>query len=134
MIELDQSSKAYTSIKNLLRTTSMLSPLCCSSSWEDIPLKDPLVKQAAWAYLQPMASTAGEDCGGGGFFGIFRRGMDNRSPVECGCLAWLNEIVVKGFLELLSGKKRIECLPDDDEEENENFAGRGDYDDGEKAD
>ncbi|CAL1372878.1 unnamed protein product [Linum trigynum] len=136
MIELDQSSKEYTSFKNLLRTASMLSPVGRNSSWEDIPLKDPIVKQAAWAYLQPMTPSAGEDYPGGGIFGIFRRAKDNKSRFsshqgECGCLAWLNEVVVKGVLQLLSGKKRMEFLP---EEEKENTVGRGYCGDGEKAD
>ncbi|KAI3446288.1 hypothetical protein Pfo_002953 [Paulownia fortunei] len=55
-------SMSYTSLKDLLPASppqSTMSPT--SSSWREIPIKDPLLQHAAWAYLQPMAEARDED-------------------------------------------------------------------------
>ncbi|KAG6403650.1 hypothetical protein SASPL_135878 [Salvia splendens] len=41
----------YTSLKDLMPE---FPPSSASDSWREIPIKDPLVQHAAWAYLQPM--------------------------------------------------------------------------------
>ncbi|KAL8142532.1 hypothetical protein V2J09_015564 [Rumex salicifolius] len=100
----------YISLRDIIATTSSAttglatppmpeSPSSRKSSWDDIPIKNPLVKHAALAYLQPM-STPEE--------------IDNRSwiertreilrrccftadreddDVEVGCLGLLNGVV-----------------------------------------
>ncbi|KAL1541183.1 hypothetical protein AAHA92_25437 [Salvia divinorum] len=47
----------YTSLKDLMPESppSSASPACLhGDSWREIPIKDPLLQHAAWAYLQPM--------------------------------------------------------------------------------
>lgn len=49
---------SYTSLKDILPASpsSIGSPVTIRmDSWKEIPIKDPLVQHAAWAYLQPMA-------------------------------------------------------------------------------
>ncbi|KAL2485570.1 Transcription repressor [Abeliophyllum distichum] len=48
--DFDDSSPKYTSLKEILATSNPR--LTCSCI--DIPIRNPLVKQAAWFYLQPM--------------------------------------------------------------------------------
>ncbi|KAI3804041.1 hypothetical protein L1987_32209 [Smallanthus sonchifolius] len=61
MISVDSLS-SYTSLKDILRATSPPSPVDSLmkfkriDSWREIPIKDPLLQHAAWAYLQPMSS------------------------------------------------------------------------------
>lgn len=62
MIAMD-SLTSYTSLKDILRSNSP-PPVAVDSptkfkridSWKEIPIKDPLLQHAAWAYLQPMTS------------------------------------------------------------------------------
>lgn len=47
----------YTSLKDLMPESppSPASPAFCrGDSWREIPIRDPLLQHAAWAYLQPM--------------------------------------------------------------------------------
>ncbi|GFP89072.1 hypothetical protein PHJA_001050900 [Phtheirospermum japonicum] len=55
-------SISYTTLKDLMPSSpsSTASPTS-GSSWKEIPIKDPLVQHAAWAYLQPMAEARDED-------------------------------------------------------------------------
>lgn len=52
----------YTSLKDLLQTSPPPSSIIMSpnntrkDSWREIPIKDPLLQHAAWAYLQPMST------------------------------------------------------------------------------
>ncbi|CAK9180979.1 unnamed protein product [Ilex paraguariensis] len=43
----------YTSLRDLLPCL-MQATTSRKGSWREIPIKDPLVQHAAWAYLQPM--------------------------------------------------------------------------------
>lgn len=54
-------SMSYTSLKDLLPSSPPSTASPTSSSWREIPIKDPLVQHAAWAYLQPMAEARDED-------------------------------------------------------------------------
>uniref|UniRef100_A0A7N0V4U3 Uncharacterized protein n=1 Tax=Kalanchoe fedtschenkoi TaxID=63787 RepID=A0A7N0V4U3_KALFE len=64
-VDLDLISlnfQSYTSLKDILPTTSLVnSPTTAGSPSSaapyDIPIRNRLVKQAAWAYLQPMAAS-----------------------------------------------------------------------------
>ncbi|KAJ9181318.1 hypothetical protein P3X46_009458 [Hevea brasiliensis] len=55
-----KSSLSYTSLKDILPSTAVNSPTgaasACGSACE-ISIRNRLVKQAAWAYLQPMSSS-----------------------------------------------------------------------------
>uniref|UniRef100_A0A3Q7EUD6 Uncharacterized protein n=1 Tax=Solanum lycopersicum TaxID=4081 RepID=A0A3Q7EUD6_SOLLC len=63
MVSMD--SLTYTSLKDLLPESP---PSICSptygrkDSWREIPMKDPLLQQAAWAYLQPTAVVEVDQC------------------------------------------------------------------------
>ncbi|KAL6997981.1 hypothetical protein U1Q18_008105 [Sarracenia purpurea var. burkii] len=58
---------SYTSLKDLLPSTGVQSPTApapaCGQTGYEISIRNRLVKQAAWAYLQPM-STSPESSGG----------------------------------------------------------------------
>ncbi|KAB1203849.1 hypothetical protein CJ030_MR8G027686 [Morella rubra] len=59
-----KSSLDYTSLKDLLPSSSgaaMGSPTATNSGYE-ISIRNRLVKQAAWAYLQPMSSSPSSSC------------------------------------------------------------------------
>ncbi|GAV79257.1 hypothetical protein CFOL_v3_22722, partial [Cephalotus follicularis] len=80
----------YTSLKDLLPASppSIMSPTH-NSSWNEIPIKNPLVKQAALAYLQPMSTPP--EVGDKGLFGRLRGWCFS----ECGCIGWLNDVVLR---------------------------------------
>lgn len=79
-----QSDQSYTSLRDLLPANEISNR---KDSWREIPIKEPLLQQAAWAYLRP-AMTAARDsdarcCGEG-----LRDGL-------CGCFGgWFNGVVV----------------------------------------
>ncbi|KAF5195201.1 Copii coat assembly protein sec16 protein [Thalictrum thalictroides] len=54
-------SLAYTSLRDILPSLSAVqSPTGCNTqSMYEIPIRNHLVKQAAWAYLQPMSASPG---------------------------------------------------------------------------
>ncbi|XP_062006336.1 uncharacterized protein LOC133723505 [Rosa rugosa] len=59
-----KSSESYTSLKDLLPSSSFAAvqsptPNSATNSGYEISIRNRLVKQAAWAYLQPMSSTCG---------------------------------------------------------------------------
>ncbi|KAI3499304.1 hypothetical protein L1887_35099 [Cichorium endivia] len=66
MVPID-SLTSYTSLKDILRSSSTPSPVDSPTgfkridSWREIPIKDPLLQHAAWAYLQPMSSEPDSD-------------------------------------------------------------------------
>lgn len=47
---------SYTSLKDLLPSMAVNSPTASSAAGSDLGIRNRLVKQAAWAYLQPSAS------------------------------------------------------------------------------
>ncbi|CAK7329449.1 unnamed protein product [Dovyalis caffra] len=97
---------AYTSLRDLLPASSssgLLSPTRKSSSRREISFKNPLVKHAARAYLQPMSTPDVDDKG------FFQRLKD-----QCGCIEWLNDIVIKPLRFRFS---RAEEMSDDGEED-----------------
>ncbi|KAL6963672.1 hypothetical protein U1Q18_034679 [Sarracenia purpurea var. burkii] len=54
----------YTSLKDILPASPPMpiSPLYDrKDSWREIPIKDPLLQHAAWAYLQPMSTAQESD-------------------------------------------------------------------------
>ncbi|KAF7142580.1 hypothetical protein RHSIM_Rhsim05G0052900 [Rhododendron simsii] len=80
----------YTSLRDLLPASppgSILWPTYNDrkDSWREIPIKDPLLQHAAWAYLRPMTAVRGDEDRGllgkladgcGGFFGCFGGFLD----------------------------------------------------------
>ncbi|XVF00839.1 hypothetical protein REPUB_Repub04eG0036800 [Reevesia pubescens] len=87
-------SVSYTSLKDLLPTSplSITSPTH-NSSWHEIPIKNPLVKHAAWAYLQPMSSPP--EVGEKVLFGK----LNEMCCGQCGCVLWLYDIVLRNIKE-----------------------------------
>ncbi|CAN0845764.1 hypothetical protein LINGRAHAP2_LOCUS4195 [Linum grandiflorum] len=97
------------------------------STLHDIPLKDPIVRQAAWAYLQPAGGTF-EDCDGAGMKEVFRQLRDKCAAraEKCGCLEWINDVAFEGVLRLLfPKKKRIDFCTEEEEEQEEEKDGDG---------
>ncbi|GMJ12684.1 hypothetical protein HRI_004937600 [Hibiscus trionum] len=101
-------SVSYTSLKDLMPASSsssssppaaIASPKLHNSSWHEIPIKNPLVKQAAMAYLQPVGSppVAGEK-------GLFEK-VKERCCGECGCVSWLYDVVWRKVKEAFSDKR-----------------------------
>ncbi|KAK9001521.1 hypothetical protein V6N11_083303 [Hibiscus sabdariffa] len=95
-------SGSYISLRDLLPPGSS-SPMIGSpttsatannSSWHEIPIKNPLVKHAALAYLQPVGSppAAGEK----GLLGIVKE----RCCRECGCVLWIFDVVFRKVKEV----------------------------------
>ncbi|KAG8368056.1 hypothetical protein BUALT_Bualt15G0005700 [Buddleja alternifolia] len=77
-------NKSYTSLKDLISESppAMASPT--NTSWREIPLKDPLVQHAAWAYLQPMAEARVDD-------GRWWRRLEEKC---CGMFSCFNDVVL----------------------------------------
>ncbi|XVE48814.1 hypothetical protein DITRI_Ditri01bG0032500 [Diplodiscus trichospermus] len=100
-------SVSYTSLKDLLPTSppAITSPTH-NSSWYEIPIKNPLVKHAALAYLQPMSSPP--EVGEKGLFGRIKE----KCCGECGCFMWLYDVVWKNVKEAFSERREEEF--DDD--------------------
>ncbi|KAE8716846.1 Amino acid permease family protein [Hibiscus syriacus] len=102
-------SVSYTSLKDLMPSSSssasppsvaaIASPKVHNSSWHEIPIKNPLVKQAALAYLQPVGSppVAGEK-------GLFEK-VKERCCGDCGCVSWLYDVVWRKVKEAFSDRR-----------------------------
>ncbi|KAM6571351.1 hypothetical protein CsatA_015431 [Cannabis sativa] len=89
------SSQPYTSLKDLLpfspSAVGINSPTAVSSGYE-ISIRNRLVKQAAWAYLQPMSSSPSSN--GSHFLGrIWVRLAAVHNPVTA-CLGFFRRVVV----------------------------------------
>ncbi|KDP33288.1 hypothetical protein JCGZ_13075 [Jatropha curcas] len=97
-------SVTYTSLKDLLPASppTISSPTQHNSSWNEIPIKNPLVKQAALAYLQPMSSPP--EIGDKGLFGRLR----DACYVECGCFEWFNDVVLMGITEIFGKEEKVD--------------------------
>ncbi|KAK9987661.1 hypothetical protein SO802_027900 [Lithocarpus litseifolius] len=132
-------SVTYTSLKDLLPSTSSassppsaISPammMMINSSWYDeIPIKNPLVKHAALAYLQPM-STPRE---------VRRKGIFGRLKDKCtcccgccgaadgdgffGCFSWINDVVFARVKDVFFWERRrgvvvVEEYDEEDEDD-----------------
>ncbi|KAF5751035.1 hypothetical protein HS088_TW02G00045 [Tripterygium wilfordii] len=112
----------YTSLKDLLPASppAITSPTAYNSSWHEIPIKNPLLKHAAWAYLQPMSTaTETEERG---FWGKLKE----KCCGECGCVGWLKDVILKVFREVFW--ERGGEIEEEEEEEDD------DDDDHEKVD
>ncbi|KAF7841328.1 uncharacterized protein G2W53_003626 [Senna tora] len=112
----------YTSLRDILPeqpsplpAPPIASPAKSSGSWNnEIPIKNPLVKQAALAYLQPMASPA--EVGDKSVFDMVKEKCFCGEGGEWECFRWLNDVVferIVKFLVRLCEGRRI------DEEEDE---------------
>lgn len=95
-------SLAYTSLKDILPSTSAAqSPTAAGSasgSCYEISIRNRLVKQAAWAYLQPMSASPGSS--GGGFFDRLFPGfsMDCFGYRVSTCLGFINRRVFSAIV------------------------------------
>ncbi|RWR83635.1 hypothetical protein CKAN_01239500 [Cinnamomum micranthum f. kanehirae] len=56
---------SYTSLKDILPTSPGIQSPTASQICQEISIRNRLVKQAAWAYLQPMASSPGSSSSSG---------------------------------------------------------------------
>ncbi|CAA0822527.1 Unknown protein [Striga hermonthica] len=69
LLSIKPASHSYTSIRDLLPAAAVNSPkpgpALMTPPGSDICIRNRLVKQAAWAYLQPMSTSPGSS--GGGF-------------------------------------------------------------------
>ncbi|KAL9141726.1 hypothetical protein ABFS82_14G123000 [Erythranthe guttata] len=92
MIALE-SSISYTSLKDLM-PPSTSSP---TGSWREIPIKDPLLQHAAWAYLRPVAADRGDD----------GRWWRRFAEKFCGLFVCLNGVVLMVFEGVFSGHVMI---------------------------
>ncbi|KAI4297804.1 hypothetical protein L6164_037669 [Bauhinia variegata] len=101
----------YTSLRDIMPDPpphAMIVSPANNSSWYEIPIKNPLVKQAALAYLQPMLTPP--EVGNKGLFGKLKeKCLCGRE--ELGCLCWLSDVVLKtmnGFFRRCCGGRCIE--------------------------
>ena len=116
-------SIGYTSLKDLLPSSSsspaVMSPTP-SSSWYEIPIKNPLVKHAAMAYLQPMSSPP--EIGNKGLLAKLKEKCFCGGGV-CGCFGWINDVVLGTVREVFgSFWERRGAWSDEDEDEDEDDA------------
>ncbi|KAK8505844.1 hypothetical protein V6N13_080667 [Hibiscus sabdariffa] len=92
-------SGSYTSLRDLLPSSPVIgspttSTSANNSSWHEIPIKNPLVKHAALAYLQPVGSPAAA-----GEKGLLGR-VKERCCRECGCVLWIFDVVFRKVKEV----------------------------------
>uniref|UniRef100_A0A5B7CBD8 Uncharacterized protein n=1 Tax=Davidia involucrata TaxID=16924 RepID=A0A5B7CBD8_DAVIN len=109
-------SLTYTSLKDLLPAASppsIMSPTYYNrrDSWREIPIKDPLVKHAAWAYLQPMTTPPEADG---------RSCFSKLKDKCCGCFGgFFNDVVLTAIKSLFAeeGGSDNENEEDDDDDD-----------------
>ena len=86
-------SLSYTSLKDLLPSTSVVqSPTAAGAaagSCHEISIRNHLVKQAAWAYLQPMSASPGS------LPGFSTECLRNR---VCTCLGFINSRIISAII------------------------------------
>ncbi|KAI3441189.1 uncharacterized protein J3R85_002433 [Psidium guajava] len=109
-------SVTYTSLRDLL-PASPPPPSGASatnnSSWYEIPIKNPLVKHAALAYLQPMSSPPE----------VGEKGLLGKLKDSCGCFCWLGDILSRVLREVFGSfhcdedRGWFEYIEDDEEDE-----------------
>ena len=131
-------SVTYTSLKDLLPPSSSsssppsnISPammMMINSSWYDeIPIKNPLVKHAALAYLQPMS--APREVRRKGIFGRLKDkctccgggGADGCGGEFFGCFSWINDVVFARVKDMFFWERRrsVVVVEEDYDEEDE---------------
>ncbi|XP_028797551.1 uncharacterized protein LOC114753036 [Neltuma alba] len=90
-----------------------------NSSWNEIPIKNPLVKQAALAYLQ--ATPTPTDVASKGLFHVLNDRCFCGDRGGSACFDWLNGVVLKAiaefFVRLCELRRRDDSEDADDEEE-----------------
>ncbi|KAK9944213.1 hypothetical protein M0R45_009791 [Rubus argutus] len=108
----------YTSLKDLLPASppTIASPTH-NSSWYEVPIKNPLVKHAALAYLQPMSTPP--EVGGKGLFRTIRDKC--RCADGVGCLDWFRDVVFKSVRDAFGGGQREEEDDDDDDDDDDEY-------------
>ncbi|GMN38224.1 hypothetical protein TIFTF001_007456 [Ficus carica] len=127
MTAVQSSSVEYTSLKDILPSASAsASPAAVamsptpSSSWHEIPIRNPLVKHAAMAYLQPMSTPTTSFGDKGGLLGKLKA-MCFCHGGEYGCVGWLYDVVWRTvkevFGELVLDRRRDSEEEDEDEED-----------------
>lgn len=112
-------SVKYTSLRDILPdpplSTAITSPVN-NSSWHEIPIKNPLLKQAALAYLQPMSTPP--EMGKKGLFDKLKEKCSCGGR-EMGCLEWLSGVVWKTIKQLFIGFREIGGVVDENSEDDE---------------
>lgn len=108
----------YTSLKDLLPASppTIMSPTQ-NSSWHEIPIKNPLVKHAALAYLQPMSTPP--EVGDKGLLRMLREKCLCGGENGLGCFAWLGDVVLSGVRDVFGGVCRNGCEIGDEEDEDD---------------
>ncbi|KAE8657781.1 hypothetical protein F3Y22_tig00116982pilonHSYRG00055 [Hibiscus syriacus] len=96
LISLKASSASYTSLKDILPSpvVAINSPTAAGSaanSGYEILIRNRLVKQAAWAYLQPMSATP--DSSGNHLFRQLWLRFSSQNPISS-CLRFFNHKLV----------------------------------------
>lgn len=84
----------YTSLRDVLPPAQRAAsppPYSRRQSWEEIPIKNPLVQKGAWAYLRPMS--AAPERGRRGLWAALKDKC--RLENEVGCVAFLNAVVLR---------------------------------------
>ncbi|OVA15965.1 hypothetical protein BVC80_1823g20 [Macleaya cordata] len=98
-------SITYTSLRDMLPP-----PLSTGQSFHEIPIKNRLVKQAAWAYLQPMSNSPESD--------EHDRCLGNCVENQInGCFVFIKENVLRAFRGLFRGIFRQVHDNDDDQQQ-----------------
>lgn len=124
---INMPSVEYTSLRDILPdaplSTAILSPVN-NSSWYEVPIKNPLVKHAALAYLQPMSTPT--EVGNKGFFDKLR-GKCSCGGGEVGCVEWLSGVVWKTIKKFCTGSREIrEPVDENSEDEEDEVEGKVD--------
>uniref|UniRef100_A0A7N1A001 Uncharacterized protein n=1 Tax=Kalanchoe fedtschenkoi TaxID=63787 RepID=A0A7N1A001_KALFE len=102
----------YTSLRDILPTTPSPPPGISpthNSSWREIPIRNQLVKQAAWAYLQPMS--APPESGDRGVFSKLKSVC-----CEVGCFEYFRESIVRFLFDRRDSDDDEKAACDEDED------------------
>ncbi|XP_022743397.1 uncharacterized protein LOC111294379 [Durio zibethinus] len=99
LISLKTSLASYTSLKDIISSSAVAinSPTTAGSaanSGYEISIRNRLVKQAAWAYLQPMS--ASPDSSGPQFFRRLWLRFSSQNPISS-CLRFFHHILLPGL-------------------------------------
>ncbi|CAN4120019.1 unnamed protein product [Withania somnifera] len=101
--DIEMESLAYISIKDIILESPPLSPMKQrKESWREIPMKEPLLQQAAWAYLQPTGLPEAN------------RSLLNKVKDKCfrlfGCLGGAFVLMFNCWFSLSRKKKKLQNL------------------------